>query len=200
MPFQLPDDGHVYTKHIVSRCERLIARTIWQGIAHDDLRIWLNNFSSAEQRYFAARVLDALMYRSEPQMMSMLTHLLQRTVPDLAHDHDLALPLHSPYQRLQTDADPGIRIVPVQRSGNPELASGPFVVRLIRKVLPPAKRWITVNPSKIACDTLSVIFHRRLHRYWSPVRPIHRRSSSVIFNAARSKVLLRRPCGAHPWN
>ena len=157
MSFILPPDGPTYTDHIIARCKDLIAHNIWQGI--DDLQLsrWLNNFSSVEQRYFAARVLDILIYRSEPQTKSMLTHLFHRTIPDVARHHGFGSQLHSVCDRLQTGQEPDLRLVPVSPATQATMASGPLITRLARKHLNFRKTWI-IPHRKIRSTTPFVVF------------------------------------------
>jgi hypothetical protein len=44
----------------------------------------LTNFQTNEERYFAACVLDALIFRSEQQTISLFRHLFLPVIPDLA--------------------------------------------------------------------------------------------------------------------
>ena len=157
MAFTLPPDGPTYTDHIIARCKDLIAHNIWQGMDDLQLNRWLNNFPSAEQRYFAARVLDILMYRSEPQTKSMLTHLFQRTIPDVARHHSFGSHLYSVCDRLQTDHEPDLRLVPVSPGGHATMSSGPLITRLAQKHLNFRKRWI-IPHRKIHSTTPFVVF------------------------------------------
>ena len=157
MPFTLPPDGPTYTDHIIARCKDLITHNIWQGI--DDLQLsrWLNNFPSAEQRYFAARVLDILIYRSDPQTKSMLTHLFHRTIPNVARHHGFGSHLHSACDRLQWDHEPNLRLVPVSPAPQATMASGPLITRLAQKHLNFHKKWI-IPHRKIRPTTPFVVF------------------------------------------
>ena len=157
MPFKLPTDGPTYTDHIITRSKDLIAHNIWQGLEEVRLSKWLNNFTSAEHRYFAARVLDTLMYRSDSQTKSMLIHLFHRTIPDVARHYSLASELYSAYDRLQTETEPNIRLVPVAPSQQATMASGPFIARLIRKHLDFRKQWISRH-DQVGSTTSSVVF------------------------------------------
>ena len=157
MPFTLPPDGPIYTDHIISRCRDLIAHNIWQGIDDIQLGQWLNNFPLAEQRYFAARVLDVLMYRSDPQTKSMLTHLFHRTIPDVARHYSFSSHLHSVCDRLQRNHEPELRLVPVSPARQAAMASGPLITRLAQKHLNFRKKWI-IPHRKIRSTTPFVVF------------------------------------------
>lgn len=157
MPFKLPEDGPTYTDHIITRSKDLIAHNIWQGLEEIRLSNWLNNFATAEHRYFAARVLDTLMYRSESQIQSMATHLFQRTIPDLARHYNLPSELYSAWDRLRAKTEPNIRLVPALPSHHATMASGPLLARLIRKHLNIRREWI-IGHDQVRPTTPFVIF------------------------------------------
>ena len=157
MPFRLPADGPIYTDHVITRCKGLIAHNVWQGLEEIRLSKWLNNFATDEQRYFAARVLDTLMYRSDSQTKSMLTHQFQRTIPDIARHHNLPSELYTAYDQLQANSEPNVRIVPVVPSQQPIMASGPLIARVILKHLNFRRKWI-IGHDEVCSTTPFVIF------------------------------------------
>ena len=157
MPFKLPEGGPIYTEHIVARTKDLIAHNIWQGLEEIQLSTWLKNFPTDEHRYFAARILDTLMFRSAPQTKSMVTHLFQRTIPDLARLHGLPSDLYSAYDRLRDRAEPNMRLVPVVPSEDPIMSSGPLIARLTRNHLNFRKKWM-IRHQEIKPTTPFVVF------------------------------------------
>ena len=157
MPFNLPNGGRIYSEHVVARAEDLIAHQIWQGIDVLRLKHWLNNFRSAEHRYFAARVLETLIFRSEAQTISMLTHLFHRTIPDLARRFGLPLELCSAFERLKFRIEPNFRIVPVEPSDDAVPPSGRLIAKLIQKQLRFRKEWI-IRYGQVSQDTPFVVF------------------------------------------
>ena len=157
MSFELPEDGRTYTEHIIARSKDLIAYNIWEGIEEIRLSKWLNNFRTDEHRYFAARVLDTLIYRSDAQTKSMLTHLVQRTIPDIARHYDLRSELYSAADRLQAKSEPNIRLVPVVPATQPPNPSGPLVTRRISQHLHFQKKW-TIKVNQIRSTTPFVVF------------------------------------------
>ena len=157
MPFELPADGPTYTDHIITRSCDLIAHNIWQGMEEVRLGQWLNNFPDPEQRYFAARVLDTLIFRSDSQTKSMLTHLFQRTLPDVAWHYSLPSDLHSAFDRLKARTEPKIRVVPVVPSQHSAMASGPLIARLIRRHLDFNRRWL-ISQARVRKTKHFVVF------------------------------------------
>ena len=87
--FCLPKHATSYTKAVITRCHDLISEGIWSGIDKIRFQGWLNNFKSEEEKYFSARLLDGLIYRSKDQTIAMLEQLLHRTLPDLQAEHPM---------------------------------------------------------------------------------------------------------------
>lgn len=118
-------------------------------------RSWLANFATREEKYFAACVLDSLIYRSNAQTVALTNHLFQRLLPDLTR---LDPPRVSPnwidqLQKGSPNCDPLVRIIPVVRRDDPPTKSGYIVARLLKQELRINERWI-VQPDSIA-DHLS---------------------------------------------
>ena len=157
MPFSLPPDGRTYTDFVLTRARQLIACNIWGGIEETRLDRWLNNFQGDLRRYFAARILDMLMYRSELQTKSMLAHLFQRTLPDLARARSLPGHLTTAFDLLRRNGDPGLRVVPVEPKAHADATSGGIIARLIRRHLGLGRRWI-LSHDEVTARTPFVIF------------------------------------------
>lgn len=65
MTFSVPRDGGLFITDISERCASLIDVGIWEGITRTQLAAWLTNFETDAEKYFAACVLDTLIFRSE---------------------------------------------------------------------------------------------------------------------------------------
>ncbi len=134
--FQLPKDGAIYTKSVFSRCHDLIGYNVWSGIEPHRLDSWIANFKTPEERYFAARVLDVLIYRSDRQTVALMKQLFHRIIPDLARHRRLNSALRVVYRSLQdASVDPGVRIVPVIPPDEPPTKSGPTIARMLKRHL-----------------------------------------------------------------
>lgn len=141
--FRLPEDGELYTRQIVSRCEDFAGTNIWSGIETLRLRRWLGNFTTPPEKYFAACVLDRLVYRSSEQTCSLIRQLFQRSLPDACRRRSLAAAAVDNWtEALQGHADIGVRVVPVIRDNDPPTKSGPLVARLFRRHLRLNERWM----------------------------------------------------------
>ena len=71
-----------YVESVFSRSEKFIDMGIWHGIDKVNLRAWRNNFTTVDERYFAALVLDNLTYRTEDHVKSMLIDLFTIGIPN----------------------------------------------------------------------------------------------------------------------
>jgi len=152
-PFCVPRDGFVYYQGIVDRCQSLINCGIWDGLDRLRLRTWLANFKTDEEKYFAACILDALIYRSENQTISLLRHLFQRILPDLARikpDSSGALvDAYDKLKRVPAPPEPGMRLVSVMKSSDPHSKSSPTLLRYLKRHLLIDERWM-IKPSEMA--------------------------------------------------
>ena len=137
--FTIPKDGEIFISMILQRCEHLIGSGIWHGISSNRLDTWFNNFKTNDERYFAACLLDALIYRSEEQTVALMKHLFQKVLPDFgrAHAAKWSLPddWMGAFRATALSRDPRIRIVPVIRWRDPPTKSGPLLARLYRRHL-----------------------------------------------------------------
>lgn len=137
MPFKVPADGLTYTSKIFERCDDLIFYGIWDGISQIRLRQWLANFDTEEELYFAACLLDFLIYRSEAQTAAMIEQLLHRVLPDLNAKQSMPVtPINdwiSDLNRITLQNDPGLRFVAVVKHGDPPGKSGDIIARYFKR-------------------------------------------------------------------
>ena len=114
---------------------------------------WIANFRSPAEKYFAARVLDALIYRSNRQTVALMKQLFQRVIPDAARVQGLDSSLRSAYWTLRNGTvDPRVRIVPVIPAGEAPTKSGGIVARMLRRHLRFSERWI-VHPEYVSSNS-----------------------------------------------
>jgi hypothetical protein len=152
MPYQLPKDGAIYSNSIFGRCRDLIGYGVWAGIEPHRLNQWIANFKTAEEVYFAAHVLDAMIYRSQSQTVALMRHLFHRSIPDLARLAGLAPSLRVVFRALQdVSVDPGVRIVPVIPTKGPPTKSGSTIARMLKRHLGLAEKWM-MHPSQLLAE------------------------------------------------
>lgn len=143
--FSLPEKGEIFIDQVLERCKSLNAAKIWEELSPLRLDTWMRNFKTSLDRYFAACVLDALIYRSRKQTIALMEHLFQRSLVDLTRSSP---PPQSPPEWLDIMVagsrrdDPKVRIVPVLRSDDPPTKSGPLIARLYRRHLGFNERWM----------------------------------------------------------
>jgi hypothetical protein len=141
--YRLPHRATTYVDSVIPRCENLIASGIWSGLEVQQLRSWLNNFPEPLQRYFAVRVLDHLIYRSDRQTDALINQLFQRCLPELLSQFAGGNSISSNViEALRQSNDPDIRLVPVIGKEDPPTKSGPTVARLIKRALSFSNDWI----------------------------------------------------------
>lgn len=154
--FRLPKDGSIYADAVFSRCRNLISYGIWSGLSRSRLDKWIANFLTPEERYFAARVLDSLIYRSDDQTVALLRQLLDRVIPDHARLHALPQCLKKVGTQLRSVTfDPRVRIVPVIPPGSPPTKSGPVIARHLKRTLRVNERWV-LYPADLAAHISNV--------------------------------------------
>jgi hypothetical protein len=153
VPFQVPDDGHTYISKIIERCEDLISHGVWEGITQIRLNKWLSNFDTDEEKYFAACLLDFLIYRSETQTLAMIEQLFTRVLPDLHVKYPMPIvPIDdwiSHLNRVTLSFDPGVRFVAVVKHGDHPGKSGDIIARDF-------KRHFNIN-QKLLIDATQVV-------------------------------------------
>ena len=140
--FQLPKDAAIYTASIFERSRELISYNLWSGLQQHRLDKWIRNFETDEERYFAAKVLDALIYRSKDQTVALMQHLFQRTIPDLHRFYGISPSLSTVYSSLKTEHDSNIRLAPVLPPSEAPIKSGTFIGRYLRRLLHFHPDWI----------------------------------------------------------
>ncbi len=133
MSFTVPTDGLTYISKIIERCENLISYGVWEGIPLTKLYNWLANFETDEDRYFAACLLDILIYRSEPQTLAMIGQLFTRILPDLNIKFPMPIaPINdwiAHLNRATLVTDPGVRFVAVIQHSDHPGKSGDVIAR-----------------------------------------------------------------------
>ena len=135
--FVAPRHASLFVDNTRERCLALIATGIWSGITRTDFLAWTNNFQGPDEQYFAACLLDALIYRSTRQTNALCYQLLQRALPDLCRENHI---LHHADQEhwsgiRDLTSHPEIRLVSVVRDSDSPATSGPLVTRLFRETI-----------------------------------------------------------------
>jgi hypothetical protein len=142
-------DGLTYSRDIFQRCFDLVTFDIWKDLDPSQLRKWLNNFTTPEEKYFAACILDGLIYRPKDQTISLVKQLFGRVLPDLTRLDPCPLGYIDNWEeRLAHAGDPGLRLVVVVREGDPPTKSAHYVARLMKREFSVKESWI-ISPRRI---------------------------------------------------
>lgn len=140
MAFQCPPNAEIYFEQVVKRCRGYLRLHLWE-IEQPTLDGWLTNFSTLEERYLAARLLDKAIFRSESQIRAMIVQLLQRTLADaLAAPNEFGEDWQAVLK--SEEKDPRLRLVPVIRDTDSPAKSGPLVARLFRRLGEVSDDWM----------------------------------------------------------
>lgn len=135
---RLPDNSDNFVDSVLSDSKRLIALGLWD-IRTVSLDSWLNQFCGREEKFFAACILDQLIFRTSQQFESDLCSLfrggLNRALCGDAHDLKLAM-------SLAGRSDPKLRLIPVICESDPPTKSGPLVLRRLQRLLKIQDRWM----------------------------------------------------------
>jgi hypothetical protein len=106
----------------------------------------MKNFTTDEERYFAACVLDSLIYRSKNQTLALINQLFQRSLPDLTRRTPTPLGHLQDWQaRLQvhpSKGDPQIRLVAAVTASHPPTKSAYVIARYMMQDLSIPAQWI----------------------------------------------------------
>jgi len=153
VPFRVPEDGQTYIAKINERCADLIFHGVWDGITQIKLDKWLANFDTEQELYFAACLLDFLIYRSEPQTLAMIEQLFTRVLPDLNVKYPMPITTIDDWitqlRRTTPDYEPGVRFVAVVKHGDHPGKSGDIIARDF-------KRYFSIN-QKLLIDATQVL-------------------------------------------
>jgi hypothetical protein len=124
-----------FCSDIMTRSQSLIDRGIWGGMKLERLRRWYKNFTADEERYFAACVIDSLIYRSDDQTDALLIHLFQRPLVDLTRRHPTHIGLINNWiDRLRSNSRDIRLIAAISQNDRPH-KSAHLISRLMKRQL-----------------------------------------------------------------
>lgn len=146
--FKIPSDAETYINLIKERCNNLINHQIWTGIDKNTINLWFKNFKTEEEKYFAACILDNLIFRSKPQTEAMIFQLLSRSIPDVFRNNPPPIGDVDLMESLKSNKECFIRLVPVIKDDNDQTQSGYLISRLMKTMKFCNKDWI-IAPSEV---------------------------------------------------
>lgn len=148
--FKIPSNWETYFYSIKERVYDLIRNQIWSGIQIVQIELWLKNFESNEEKYFAACILDSLIYRSNAQTEALVFQLFTKSIPNLTRVYPTPIgKLDNILETLGKTTSPAFRIVAATGEFDGPTASSYFISRLLRRQFSVYESWI-INPKEIS--------------------------------------------------
>lgn len=156
----LEDNWKTYYNNIKNRSLKLIELGIWKGVDPNMLSAWINNFQTDREKYFSACILDAIMYRSKDQVISMLYDLYTKDLHNLFRIHSNIYTPYKPPLELLKDKwnDPGFRVVSAVKKGDSPSKSGNLMSSCLVHELLISEKWI-LSPTQLEEEMLKGVKH-----------------------------------------
>ncbi len=100
---------------------------------------WINQFYNLDEQFFAACLLDQLIFRTSQQFEASLCSLFRSNLNGklFSNKQDLYL-----LQIIKSRCDPRLRLVPVICETDPPTKSGPLVLRRLQRILQINQKWM----------------------------------------------------------
>jgi hypothetical protein len=147
--FSLPPNAETYIVTVKDRCMDLIRLNIWNGIRQDDLNRWFGNFEGDLENYFAACILDALIFRSNDQVISLGNELFTKKLPaclnTMGHNFQNYKDL---LDLLKSQTTNELRLVSVTLKNERPVKSSNLILREYRRKLGLNENWF-IYPSEV---------------------------------------------------
>mgnify|MGYP001185888906 FL=1 len=83
MAFKIPTGYERFANEVFARFRNLLDKNVFSGITKLTLREWESNFATDEERYLAAHLLDALIFRTDPMVASTSQHVVEMVLPKI---------------------------------------------------------------------------------------------------------------------
>lgn len=147
--FSLPENALTYINTVKDRCHDLIQYKIWYGVKSLDLKRWLNNFNGNLELYFASCILDALVYRSNDQTLSLASELFTKKLP--AHLNKIGSKFddyRSLVTLLRSPVTNELRLVSVANKNERPVKSSNVILRDYKRKLSFNDSWF-IHPTEI---------------------------------------------------
>lgn len=132
---------------------KLIGLGIWKGMDSNDFKAWLKNFKTSQEQYFAAWVIDWLVYRNEEHVESMLFDLLTRHLHNQwrLDNNPIYSPTSNPLEILMSKWNvdkSGVRYVTAVRKTDRDTKSGYRIINVLNHNLRVSERY-NIKPEEL---------------------------------------------------
>lgn len=133
--FKVPVGGESYCLNVQNQIDNYIRFGLWEGVSQLQVEKWMKNFTTSEERYFACRLLDYLIYRSEEQVVAMLKQIFQVTLPNAVRKHSLPLnPKETDFLKFFAKGTYDcVRLVAAFKPSDPPSKSAAHIFRLLKR-------------------------------------------------------------------
>lgn len=135
---RLPDSAAAFVESVAADSRLLIDRGFWD-IQMPRFDSWCKQFCGLEEQFFAACLLDEVIFRTRQQFEAGLRTLFRSNLNGKAFPdaHDLHLT-----QILTGRSEPHLRLVPVICESDAPTKSGPLVIRRLQRILQLNQKWM----------------------------------------------------------
>ncbi len=148
--FKVPINGEIYIHTVQDRCADLISYGIWNGLNQIDIKKWFKNFNGIEEKYFAACVLDYLVYRSESQTEALAMNIFTKNLLNTLRKKGLELDNHrSLINLLRSTTNPNIRLVTIASKMDRPSKSSEIILRMMRRGDLDLNENLFIKPSEV---------------------------------------------------
>lgn len=89
MSFTLPSNHKYYYDEVIKRSYTYVKIGFWSDIDLSMLNDWLNNFSTDEEKYLSALILDKIIYKNTSIIKSTLSKMFHMTLPNILEKHNI---------------------------------------------------------------------------------------------------------------
>lgn len=149
--FSLPPNGEMFIHTVKDRCIDLIKHDIWSGITQIEFNTWMKNFRTKNEKYFAACILDSLIYRCEKQEVALAMEIFTKKLPQYLNELSHTLFDYSDLLNIlknQVSEEHKIRLVTVANPQDRPGKSNDTVFRMYRRKLDFNDSWF-IKPNEV---------------------------------------------------
>lgn len=135
---RLPDTAESFVDSVCANSKLLIERGFWE-IPMPRIESWFRQFCGPEERFFAACLLDQVIFRTRQQFEAALRSLFRSNLYGNLYPGAQDLQL---LEMLKGRTDPKVRLVPVICETDAPTKSGPLVLRRLQRILLLNAKWM----------------------------------------------------------
>ena len=151
--FSLPNFAQTYINTVKDRSYDLITYKIWNGMSNIDLKRWFNNFEGELEQYFAACILDALVFRSEAQLVSQASELFTKKICNALMATGYEFQTYSDLSNLlKGPANQNLRLVSVSNQSERPVKSSNLILRIYKRKLRFNENWF-ITPEEVELES-----------------------------------------------